>query len=92
MYASITESKTEKGAYGVEIGNSKETIVAWTPLAGYDKTEHTLRDVILLLGFDTVGKWSLRNKVSRVLVRSVTALKTVEPLDSPAPEKTEFLE
>jgi helix-turn-helix protein len=89
MYASITESKTEKGRYGVEIGNSKETIVPWQAL---EDSEQTLRDVILLMGFDTVGKWSLRNKVSRVLVRSVTAPKNVEPLDSPAPETTEFLE
>ena len=92
MYASITESKDTKGDFGIEIGNSKETIVPWVALKEYDKSEHTLRDVILLLGFDTVGKWSLRNKVSRVLVRSVTGPKVVEPLDSPEPEKTEFLE
>ena len=92
MYASITESKTTKGDFGIEVGNTKETMVAWTPLKDYEKSGHTLRDVILLLGFDVIGTWSLRNKVSRVLVRSVTTPKTVAPLDSPEPEKTEFLD
>lgn len=92
MYASISESKTDKGSYGIEIGNSKEVIVPWTALDKVVNQEHTLRDTILMLGFDTIGKWSLRNKVSRVLVRSVTAPKNTGALDSPAPEHEEFLE
>lgn len=92
MYASITESKTEKGSYGIEIGNSKETLVAWTPLESVANQEHTLRDAILLMGFDVIGKWALRNKVSRVLVRSVTAPKTNAPLEAPEPSQEEFLE
>lgn len=92
MYASISESKTDKGSYGIEIGNSKETIVPWTALSTVQNQEHTLRDVVLLMGFDTIGKWSLRNKVSRVLVRSVTTPKNTGALDSPAPEQEEFLE
>ncbi len=92
MYASITESKTEKGQFGIEIGNSKETLVPWTALESVANQEHTLRDAILLMGFDTIGKWAYRNKVSRVLVRSVTAPKPSAPLDSPAPEQEEFLE
>lgn len=87
MFAQITESKEDKGVYGVEIGNSKETIVPWQPLVD---SEQTLRDVILLLGFDTFGTWSLRNKVSRVQVRPVT--KLAKPLESPAPVQEEFLE
>lgn len=90
MYASITESKTEKGQYGIEIGNSKEVLVPWSPLDDVGNQEQTLRDTILLMGFDTVGNWSLRNKVSRVLVRSVNAKP--KPLESPAPIQEEFLE
>lgn len=91
MYASITESKTEKGRYGVEIGNSKETFVNWMALDKVgDQENRTLRDVILLLGFDTVGTWSLRNRVSRIQVRPVT--KLAKPLESPEPSQEEFLE
>ena len=91
MYANILESKTDKGRYGIEIGNSKETFVKWTPLDQVaDDENRTLRDVILLLGFDTVGVWSLRNKVSRIQVRPVAKLP--KPLESPAPAQEEFLE
>lgn len=100
MYANITESKENKGEYGIEISNSKEVLVPWTSLKAHEDTDHTLRDVLLLLGFDTVGTWSHRNKVSRVQVRSVTVPTPPkpggrgigDPLDSPAPEHTTFLE
>ncbi len=92
MYASITESKTEKGTYGLEIGNSKEVIKPWRSLEDVEKEQEgqTLRDAILLRGFEVIGKWSLRNNVSRVIVRPVPLF--TEPLDSPAPEHEEFLE
>ncbi len=98
MHANITESKDTKGEYGIEISNSKEVLVPWTSLKAHEDTDHTLRDVLLLLGFDTVGTWSHRNKVSRVQVRSVTAPAKPggrgigDPLDSPAPKDTTFLE
>lgn len=91
MHASITESKEKKGEYGIEIGNAKEVFVKWLPLDKVGDAENrTLRDVILLLGFDTIGVWSLRNKVSRIQVRPVT--KMPKALDSPAPEQVETIE
>lgn len=73
MHASIYESKTEKGVWGVEISNSAEVLVPWSPLDAVENQEHTLRDVLLMSGFDVIGTWSVRNHVSRVQVRSVTS-------------------
>lgn len=98
MHANIIESKTNKGEYGVEISNPKEVVVEWTPLAPYESMNYTIRDVLLTLGFDVIGTWSHRNKVSRALVRAVNAApdkkktEKVEPLDSPEPEASTFLE
>lgn len=78
MHASIYESKEKKGDWGVEVSNSAEVIVPWTNLDTIPNQDHTLRDVLLLLGFDVIGTWSIRNKVSRALVRSVGAPKTDE--------------
>lgn len=71
MHASIYESKEKKGDWGVEVSNSAEVLVPWINLDTIPNQEHTLRDVLLLLGFDVIGTWSIRNKVSRALVRSV---------------------
>lgn len=93
MHANITESKTNKGEYGVEISNPKEVVVEWTSLKPFEDQDYTLRDVLLTLGFDVIGTWSHRNKVSRAQVRAVAVKKdNVEPLDSPAPEASTFLE
>jgi hypothetical protein len=93
LYASITESKDKKGEYGIEVSNTKEVLVPWSSLKAHEDTDHTLRDVLLLMGFDTVGVWSYRNKVSRVTVRSVRDPRGPgEPLETPEPEASTFLE
>jgi hypothetical protein len=74
MHASVYESKEKKGTWGVEISNSAEVIVPWSSLEDVNQ-EHTLRDVLLLMGFDVIGQWSIRNHVSRVQVRSVATNK-----------------
>lgn len=99
MHATITD---KAGEYGVEIGTGQDVIIPWTSFKTYEETNHTICDVILLLGFDVVGTWSRRNNVSRALVRSVTtppapkpkkpSHEKHQPLDSPAPEETTFLE
>jgi hypothetical protein len=71
MHASIYESKENKGEFGIEVSNSSDVLVPWMSLDSVPNQDHTVRDVLLLMGFDVIGKWSLRNKVSRVLVRSV---------------------
>lgn len=78
MHASIYESKEKKGDWGLEVSNSADVIVPWMNLDLIPNQEHTLRDVLLLLGFDIIGTWSTRNKVSRVLVRSVGTEKPAD--------------
>lgn len=74
MHASIYESKEKKGTWGVEISNSAEVLVPWSSLEDVNQ-DHTIRDVLLLMGFDVIGSWSIRNQVSRAQVRSVATNK-----------------
>lgn len=90
MYASVFEKDQE---FGIEIADAKDVLVAWQPLGTLNQ-EQTLQDHLLLHGFETVGKWNLRNKVSRIqlkwAVQPATVLGVVSPPEEDGP--VEFIE